>query len=71
MASPNKVKVQLSFNKEIIERIDSYAEYVGVSRSAAINMLVARAMTEDEAIKLIPQLINAANKVKEDTVKEK
>lgn len=43
-------RINLNMNEDLVARIDSYAELMGISRSAAMNVLISTQLQQQEAL---------------------
>jgi len=54
----NNARVSMTMHPSILERVDEYARLVGISRSAAISVLVVSALQQNEFLSQLPEFIS-------------
>lgn len=59
-----KRRINITLEDSVIEKIDTYAQNMDISRSAAIAILSNQAIEYSNAINAIPQVLSALEKQK-------
>lgn len=52
-------KVQMNLEEELIAQIDKYAKSLHISRTAAVSVLVSRALQDEVLMKQLPALMQS------------
>lgn len=55
-------RVNLNMDEKLLERIDAYAEYMGVTRTAAISFLCGNQLFQNDTVNAISGAVNVINK---------
>lgn len=55
----NNARVSMTMHPATLERVDEYARLVGISRSAAISVLVVSALQQEEFLRRFPEFMVA------------
>lgn len=55
-------RVNLNMDEKLLERIDAYAEYMGVTRTAAISFLCGNQLFQNETVNAISGAVDVINK---------
>lgn len=55
-------RVNMNLSEDLIEKIDSYAEIMGITRSAAISVLVSTQLQQQEALGTMKSLVEFVDK---------
>lgn len=55
-------KINLNMDEQLLERIDAYAKYMGVSRTAAISFLCGNQLYQADAIKALSGAVEVLEK---------
>lgn len=59
-------RVNMNLSEDLIEKIDSYAEIMGINRSAAISVLVSTQLQQQEALGTMKSLVEFVDKEQRD-----
>ena len=55
-------RVNLNMDEKLLERIDAYAEYMGVTRTAAISFLCGNQLFQNDTVNAISGAVDVINK---------
>lgn len=55
-------RVNLNMDEKLLERIDAYAEYMGVTRTAAISFLCGNQLFQNDTVNAISDAVDVINK---------
>lgn len=55
-------RVNLNMDEKLLERIDAYAEYMGVTRTAAISFLCGNQLFQNDTVNAISGAVDMINK---------
>lgn len=58
-----KKTLSISLDEEVLDYINQYAQKMGTSKSAAINVLISQARQYNASVESIPALINTINQI--------
>lgn len=60
-------RVNMNLSEELLEKVDSYAELMGINRSAAISVLISTQLQQQDALvvlKSVSDIVEKENKLK-------
>lgn len=55
-------RISLNMDERLLARIDAYAEYMGVTRTAAISFLCGNQLFQNDAVNAISGAVDVMNK---------
>lgn len=55
-------RITVNVDENLLARIDSYAEFVGVTRTAAISFLCANQLFQNDAVKAMSEAVDVIHK---------
>lgn len=55
-------RVNMNLSEDLIEKIDAYAEIMGINRSSAISVLVSTQLQQQEALGTMKSLVEFVDK---------
>lgn len=61
------VKFQITMSRSMTDKVEKLADDLGLSRSAAVNVLVSQGLQAQDSISVLKELLDSVNSEKEKT----